>query len=98
MLVRLSVLRAMIREELLKVRDVLSPEKSDREQIGSLGKRTLDPECQEEDDIPAHLRDQDYDVNDYWGPVPPTAPEPYASADPNVNDWGILPTGTIKRG
>jgi len=88
----------MIREELDDVRDVLGPEKSDREQIGTLGKRTLDPDAEEGSDLPMHLRDTDLDIDDLEGPVPAVAPEPYAMADPGVNDFNILPRRPIYRG
>ncbi len=95
MRVKLGSLRKLIREE---IRDVLSPAKTDREPIGTLGKRTLEPECQEDGDLPFHLRDTDFDIEDYYGPVPPTAEDPYAESDPYATDTSVLPTSTIKRG
>jgi hypothetical protein len=95
MLISIIELRRLIREE---IRDAMSPAKNDREPIGSLGKRTLDPEAQEEDELPSHLRDTDFDPEDYWGPVPPAGEEPYATLDPYEKDTGILPSPHIYRG
>lgn len=97
--IRLRELRRLIREKLNdSFRDVLGPEKSDREQVGSLGKRTLDPDAEEGSDLPLHLRDTDLDIDDLEGPVSATAPEPYVTSDPNVRDASVLPTKPIYRG
>jgi len=98
MRIKIKDLRRVIREELYRQRDVLSPEKSDREQIGHLGKRTLDVDAQEDGDLPFHLQDQDFDLEDYFGPVPPVAEDPYATSDPCARDTGVLPTPGIYRG
>lgn len=85
----------LIREQ---VRDVLGPEKSDREQIGSLGSDALTAD-NDGDELAYHLEDEgDLDLDDFFGPVPPIAEEPYATSDPYARDTSVLPTSTCKRG
>jgi len=65
------------------IRDVLSPTKSNREQIKLAPKLELDP----------HLED---DMDDFdLGPVPPDTAESDAyhlGTDPYNTDWSVLPT------
>lgn len=65
------------------IRDVLSPEKADREQIELAPCLDMDP----------HLED---DMNDYdLGPVPPSDSESdayHVGLDPFNKDWSVLPT------
>lgn len=73
-----------------------SPSTDSREQIRSLG--DPDPEAQEDDELPPHLREPIYDKEDCYGPVPPVAEDPYVQADPFAQDWGIHPTSNTRRG
>jgi hypothetical protein len=73
------------------IRNALAPQMSDREQIGKIAK-PRDP-----DEISPHLIEPIYDEEDTWGPVPPTAPDPYALPDMFSKDTGVLPTPPIKR-
>lgn len=73
----------------------MSPATADREQIGTLADRDIDTEDGE--DLPPHLREPAVDMDDCYGPVPPTAEEPYTQQDPFVRDFGVLPSPSIKR-
>ena len=59
--------------------------------------RTVDTELEDEQ-IAGHLRDPFADVEIDYGPVPPTAEEPYTTSDPLARDTSPLPTSPIKRG
>jgi hypothetical protein len=75
------------------VNNPMSPSMADREQIGRVSvKDSEDPE-----EITDHLRDPLYDEEECWGPVPPTSQNPYALPDYFTKDFGVLPTGNIKR-
>lgn len=70
--------------------NAMSPASADREQLGYLADKDVDTD--DENDIPTHLRDVEVDDKDCYGPVPPTAPDPYAMADPFVRGDSPLPT------
>lgn len=73
----------------------MSPSVASREQIGSLG----DPEdidTQDDSELPTHLREPLYDEEDCYGPVPPTAEDPFVQADPYAQDWGAHPMGNAR--
>lgn len=73
------------------VRNALGSSTSDREQLGRVAK-PRDP-----DEIAPHLMEPLYDEEETWGPVPPTAPDPYALPDMFSKDTSVLPTPPIKR-
>lgn len=105
MKIRLSELRAMIRSALIEaggaaprparpvINNPMSPSMSDREQIGKNSVKQLP----DDEDITPHLQEPVYDEEDCHGPVPPTGQDPYALPDFYTKDYGVLPTGTIKR-
>jgi hypothetical protein len=74
------------------IRNAMAPDIVDREALGRL--ETGD---QEEDELPPHLREPEVDAEDCWGPVPPTAEDPYVTQDPYVRFSSPLPTPQIKR-
>ena len=63
-----------------------------REQIGSLAADDF------EDILPDHLREPELDLEDYFGPVPPSAGEPNVSSDPFTRDYHVIPTRPVYRG
>ena len=71
------------------VRNALSPEKADREQLRDLG--TSD----DVEGLAAHLVDPEVDPEDCWGPVPPVVGDPYVGQDPFVRDSSPLPSPRI---
>ena len=71
----------------------MSPSMADREQIGRNSIKDID----DPDEVAPHLRDPLYDDEDCWGPVPPTAENPYAMPDVYNKDYNVIPTSTIKR-
>lgn len=72
--------------------DSYNPDINNREAIGRLEWGTpID------DDLPTHLRDIENDLEDDFGPVPPTEGEPYVSQDPFTRDYSPLPTAPIYR-
>lgn len=71
----------------------MAPSMADREQIGRISIKDLD----DPEEISPHLREPVYDEEDCWGPVPPTAENPYALPDFYNKDYGVLPTPPIKR-
>ncbi len=73
------------------IRNAMSPEMSDREQLGKISKGE-DP-----DELSPHLREPVYDYEDCYGPVPPSGKNPYAIPDPYTKDTSPLPTSPIKR-
>lgn len=73
-------------------RNAMSPDINDREAMGKLQFGTP-----EEDELPPHLREPTEDPEDCYGPVPPTAEEPYVSQDPYVRYSSPLPTPGIRR-
>lgn len=105
MKIKLGSLRSLIRNELLEacggttipprpvVRNPISPSMSDREQIGRNSIKDKD----DPNDIAPHLREPQYEPEECYGPVPPTAEDPYALPDFYAKDYGVLPTSPIKR-
>lgn len=73
------------------IRNAMQPDFSDREQLGRIAK-PKDP-----DELSSHLLDPVYDMEDCYGPVPPTGKNPYALPDPYTKDTSPLPTPPIKR-
>jgi hypothetical protein len=73
------------------VRNAMAPDLADREQLGNI-RRPRDP-----DEIAPHLIDPVEDMEDCYGPVPPTDNNPYALPDPFTRDTSPLPTPPIKR-
>ena len=76
--------------------NAMSPASADREQMSYLADKDIDTDDGE--DVSMHLRDQTVDPEDCFGPVPPTAPNPYAQQDPFVRDSSPLPSSGIARG
>lgn len=77
-------------------RNAMSPDVATREPLDKMSKNDIDTDG--DTDLPTHLREPTLDMEDCYGPVPPTAEEPYTTQDPNVRDWGVLPTPGIRRG
>lgn len=77
-------------------RDAMSPDVATREPITNMSKNDIDTDG--DTDLPTHLREPTVDMDDCYGPVPPTAEEPYTQQDPNVRDFSPLPTSGIRRG
>jgi hypothetical protein len=69
--------------------NAMSPASAEREQLGYLADNDIDTD---DNDISSHLRDTVVDPEETWGPVPPTAEDPYAQADPFVRGDSPLPT------
>jgi hypothetical protein len=107
MWIRLGDLRRVIREAAgasafpgQPIRNALSPDINDREQIGSLTNKAMDT-VDDPDGLPEHLREPTVDREDCFGPVPPTAEVPYVQVDPYEVDTAPQPFsygGGIKRG
>jgi hypothetical protein len=105
MKIKLGALRRLVREALLEAgggttlppqpvtRNPMSPSLTDREQITKMSISNLE----DEDALAPHLQDPQYEEEDCWGPVPPTAENPYALPDFYTNDFSVLPTPPIKR-
>lgn len=75
------------------VRNAMAPSMADREQIGRISIKDKDgPE-----EISSHLQEPVHDEEDCWGPVPPTAQNPYAMPDFYTKDFNVIPTPPIKR-
>jgi hypothetical protein len=103
MKIKIGHLRNLIREIIMEIgggshlprtpyiRNALSPEMSDREQLGKISKGE-DP-----DELSPHLREPVYDYEDCYGPVAPSGKNPYAIPDPYTKDTSPLPTPPIKR-
>jgi len=91
-------LRTLIKRALVEVAPfpghpnthVIAPETNAREQVGALGNKAMDT-VDDEEGMPDHLREPLVDVEDCYGPVPPTAPEPYVQIDPFVSDAAPRP-------
>lgn len=77
-------------------RNAMSPDVATREPITNMSKNDIDTDGNE--DLPTHLREPTVDMADCYGPVPPTAEEPYTTQDPGVRDYSPLPTPGIRRG
>lgn len=73
------------------VRDAVSPERADREQLKNLGR------TENEDELASHLVDPEVDPEDCWGPVPPLVGDPYVGQDPFVRDSSPLPGKPVYR-
>lgn len=105
MIIKLSELRTLIRSVLLEVggasprpaRNVTNnpsvSSMSNREQIGKISVKQLT----DDEEIAPHLQDRIYDEEDCQGPVKPSGKNPYALPDFYAKDYGVLPTGTIRR-
>lgn len=105
MKIRLWELRRIIRQTLVEiggarttvprpvVNNPMSPSMADREQLGRNSIKDKDSP----DEVAPHLQEPLYDEEDCWGPVPPTAQNPYALPDYYAKDFGVLPTPPIKR-
>ena len=106
MRITIGNLRKIIRSELMSeiggarsnaprpvINNPMSPSMADREQLGRNSARDID----DPSEISPHLREPVYDEEDCWGPVPPTAEDPYALPDYYSKDYGVLPTPPIKR-
>lgn len=105
MKITLGELRKIIRQSLLEagggttmpprptVRNPMSPSMADREQIGRISVKDKD----DPEELSPHLREPVYDEEDCWGPVPPVAPHVHAMPDFYSQDYGVLPTPSIKR-
>lgn len=77
-------------------RNAMSPDIATREPITNMSKNDIDTDG--DTDLPSHLREPTVNMEDCYGPVPPTAEEPYTQQDPNVRDFSPLPTSGIRRG
>jgi hypothetical protein len=64
----------------------LSPDISDREQLGSLAVDDIDTINNDDNDLPLHLREPEISQKDTMGPVPPTDNDPYVRLDPYTKD------------
>lgn len=49
------------------------------------------------EEVSPHLMEPLYDKEDCYGPVPPTAQNPYALPDFYTKDYNVIPTPQIKR-
>jgi len=63
-----------------------------REQIGR-----MEITDDNENDLAGHLIDPEEDVEDCYGPVPPTSEETGVHQDPYASDYGVLPRSQIQR-
>lgn len=79
------------------VTDPMSPDTNDREQLGMLADHPSDVDPDDDDELPDHLKEPLEDAEDCYGPVPPTAKEPYTQQDPLTRDTSVLPSPSIKR-
>lgn len=105
MKMRLSELRHLIRSIVIEAggattlpsrpvtRDPMKPSMADREQLTKMSVSALD----DPDAVAPHLQDPQYEEEDCWGPVPPVQENPYTLPDFYTKDFGVLPTGNIKR-
>jgi hypothetical protein len=74
------------------INNPMSPETNDREELGFLADNPADVDPADKDELPDHLKEPAVDFEDCYGPVPPTAEEPYAQQDPFVRDASPLPS------
>lgn len=77
------------------IQNAMSPDHSDREQLGWLADRPADVDPN--DQLPTHLREPEEDAEDCYGPVPPVVGDPWIGQDPFVRDSSPLPTPPIVR-
>lgn len=106
--IRVGQLRQIIRKSLGEVaggatrpvfndyiRNALSPDRSDREQLGWLA--TSETDIDDETGLPDHLLEPAVSREDCYGPVPPNAEDPRITQDPFVRDSSPNPTPPIMR-
>lgn len=67
--------------------NLISPHLTQRDEIPNLGMKRK----KEEDEIAAHLMEPEVDMEDCYGPVPPTTEEPGVFIDPFTQDFHVLP-------
>jgi hypothetical protein len=75
------------------VSNVMSTHLAQRDEIPYLGKKRK----KEEDEISAHLMEPEADMEDCYGPVPPTAEEPGVFIDPYTTNWHVTPKADHRR-
>ena len=75
------------------VNNPMAPSMADREEIGRNSIKDMD----DPDELSPHLREPVEEPEDCWGPVPPTAPNPYAMPDFYTKDYNVIPTPSIRR-
>lgn len=78
------------------VNNPLSPDTSDREQLGYLADNPSDVDP--DDELPDHLKNPVEEPEDCYGPVPPVQGDPYVQQDPFARDTSPLPTPPIRKG
>ena len=94
-----SLIRLLIREAYYSNIDgphlgnLISPHLAQRDEIPYLGVKR-NPE---EDEIAAHLQEPEEDMEDCYGPVPPTTEEPGVYADPYSQDYHVIPKADHRR-
>jgi hypothetical protein len=105
MRIRLGTLRRIIRVSLAEAgggttmpprpvtRNPTAPSMADREQLGRISIKDMD----DPEEVSPHLMEPLYDKEDCFGPVPPTAQNPYALPDFYTKDYNVIPTPQIKR-
>lgn len=75
------------------VNNPMAPSMADREQIGRVSVKDKD----DPEELAPHLMEPEFEQEECWGPVPPTAPNPYAMPDFYSKDFNVIPTPPIKR-
>ena len=103
MKIKLGVLRRIIREAGVNgrfpkqpARNALSPDINSREAIDAMTSKGIDT-IDDWDDMPEHLREPMLTPEECFGPVPPSAEEPYVGQDPFARNTSVLPTSSIRK-
>lgn len=73
--------------------NVISTHLAQKDEIPYLGKKRK----KDEEEISAHLMEPEVDMDDCYGPVPPTTEEPGVFIDPYTKNWHVIPTADHRR-
>lgn len=73
--------------------NLLSSHLAQRDEIPYLGIKRK----KEEDELASHLMEPELDMEDCYGPVPPTTEEPGVYADPFTKDYHVVPSANHRR-
>jgi hypothetical protein len=71
--------------------NLMSPHLTQRDEIPYLGKKRN----KEDEEIADHLMEPNVDMEDCYGPVPPTTEEPGVYTDPFSQDYHVIPNPAI---
>ena len=73
--------------------NLISSHLTQRDEIPYLGVKRK----KEEDELSSHLMEPELDMEDCYGPVPPTTEEPGVYADPFTKDYHVIPSANHRR-